>query len=105
MQITDIGIGRGSSDRVFLQLQQNTRRVSCTVNDKELENLPLFINVNLMENIVEHFEDMRNYGEELRSDEELAYLIKCLEDNIPYQGFFHEIYSSDAPFAYEACEI
>lgn len=35
----------------------------------------------------------------------LAYLIKCLEDNIPYQGFFHEIYSSDAPFTYEACEI
>ncbi|WP_312431079.1 hypothetical protein [Lacrimispora sp.] len=58
-----------------------------------------------MENIVEHFEDMRNYGEELRSDEELAYLIKCLEDNIPYQGFFHEIYSSDAPFTYEACEM
>ncbi len=80
-------------------------RSETEIDDKELENLPLFINVNLMENIVEHFKDIHNYGEELRSDEELSYLIKCLEDNIPYQGFFHEIYSSDAPFSYEACEM
>lgn len=80
-------------------------RSETEINDKMLENLPLFINVNLMENILEHFEAMRNYGEDLIGDEELSYLLKCLEDEIPYEGFFHEIYSCDKPFEYKACEM
>ncbi|MDF2939247.1 MAG: aminoglycoside phosphotransferase, partial [Paenibacillaceae bacterium] len=32
---------------------------------------------------------------------ELSYRIKCLEDDIPYLGFFHDIYSCEAPFEYE----
>ncbi|HCL02486.1 MAG TPA: aminoglycoside phosphotransferase [Lachnoclostridium phytofermentans] len=75
------------------------------IDNLMLDKLPLFINVTLMESIVEHFEDMRNYGEELRSDEELSYLIKCLEDDIPYHGFFHEIYSCKEPFTYEERNI
>ncbi|MFJ7666613.1 phosphotransferase enzyme family protein [Lysinibacillus sp. NPDC097195] len=72
-----------------------------TIENSLLDKLPLFIQVNLMENIVDAFEVMRNNGEELVCDEELAYLIKCLEDNIPFKGFFHEIYSCDEPFEYE----
>jgi Ser/Thr protein kinase RdoA (MazF antagonist) len=71
------------------------------IDNLMLDKLPLFINVVLMESIVEHFEDMRNCGEELRSDQELSYLIKCLEDEIPYMGFFHEIYRCEEPFEYE----
>lgn len=66
-----------------------------------LEQLPLFIQVVLLENIVDEFECMKIEGEEPEEDEELAYRIKCMEENIPYMGFFHEIYSCKEPFVYE----
>jgi Ser/Thr protein kinase RdoA (MazF antagonist) len=70
-----------------------------------LDQLPLFIKATLMESIVDAFEVMRNDGEEPECDEELSYCIKCLEDDIPYVGFFHEIYSCEEPFAYEKRDI
>ncbi|MGE8057951.1 phosphotransferase enzyme family protein, partial [Bacillus mycoides] len=48
---------------------------------------------------------MRNNGEEPECDEELSYRIKCLEDDIPYMGFFHKIYSFKEPFEYEERNI
>jgi len=71
------------------------------IEQSMLDQLPLFIKVTLMENILDRFECMRNNGEEPECDEELSYLIKCMEDDIPYMGFFHEIYSCEEPFAYE----
>jgi Ser/Thr protein kinase RdoA (MazF antagonist) len=75
------------------------------IDDKMLKNLQLFINVNIMESIIDAFEVMHNNGEKPECDEQLSYLIKCMEDEIPYEGFFHEIYSCDEPFEYEAREI
>lgn len=76
-------------------------RSETKIEESMLDMLPLFIKVTLMENIVDTFEVMQNHGEEPKCDEELSYLIKCLEDDIPYKGFFHEIYSSEEPFEYE----
>lgn len=70
-----------------------------------LEKLPLFIKITLMENIIDEFECMRNNGKERECDEELSYCIKCLEDDISYIGFFHEIYSCEEPFEYEKRNI
>lgn len=70
------------------------------IESSMLDELSLFIKVNLMEGIVDAFEVMRNNGDEPECDEELSYLIKCMEDNIPYMGFFHEIYSCKEPFKY-----
>ncbi len=75
------------------------------IEDSMLDKLPLFIQVTLMEGIVDAFEVMRNNGKKLECDEELSYLIKCLEDDIPYKGFFHEIYSCEEPFEYEKRSI
>jgi hypothetical protein len=80
-------------------------RSETRIEDSVLEKLPLFINVTLMENIVSEFECMRNNGKEPKCDEELSYCIKCLEDDIPYMGFFHEIYSCEEPFEYEERNI
>jgi len=80
-------------------------RSETSIEDAMLEKLPLFINVNIMEGIVDAFEVMRNNGEEPECDEDLSYRIKCLEDDIPYKGFFHEIYSCEAPFEYEERNI
>ncbi|MDN4602354.1 phosphotransferase [Paenibacillus sp. F6_3S_P_1C] len=71
------------------------------IADDMLEKLPLFIQVTLLENILDRFEVLQRSGEETEGDdEELLYLIKCMEEAIPYKGFFHEMYSTEAPFAY-----
>lgn len=80
-------------------------RSETEIDDFMLEQLPLFIQAILMENMIDAFEVMRNNGEEAKCDEELSYLIKCLEEDIPYKGFFHEIYSCEAPFEYEERKI
>ena len=73
-------------------------RSETKVNDSMLKKLPLFIQAVTMENIVDAFEVMRDNDEELECDEELSYLIKCIEDDIPYKGFFHEFYRAEKPF-------
>ncbi|UVI33465.1 phosphotransferase enzyme family protein [Paenibacillus spongiae] len=80
-------------------------RSETKVENSMLDKLPLFIKLNLMERIIDEFECMRNNGEEPKCNEELSYCIKCLEDDIPYMGFFHEIYSCEEPFEYEERNI
>jgi Ser/Thr protein kinase RdoA (MazF antagonist) len=80
-------------------------RSETAIEPSMLDKIPLFIQVNLMENIVDAFEVMRNNGEEPSCDEELSYRIKCLEDDIPYMGFFDDIYSCEEPFEYEERDI
>ncbi|WP_133580486.1 phosphotransferase enzyme family protein [Aureibacillus halotolerans] len=75
------------------------------IESSMLDKLPLFIQINLIENIVDAFEGFKKSGHELGCDEELAYLIKCLEDEITYLGFFHDIYSHEEPFEYEERKI
>ncbi len=75
------------------------------IDNKMLENLQLFIKVSIMESIIDAFEVMHFNEEKPVCNEQLSYLIKCMEDEIPYNGFFHEIYSCDEPFEYEAREI
>ncbi|KKO53174.1 aminoglycoside phosphotransferase [Paenibacillus sp. DMB20] len=80
-------------------------RSETKIDDSMLDKLPLFFKLTLMEGIVDTFEVMRNNGEDPACDEGLSYRIKCLEDDIPYRGFFHEIYSCEKPFAYEKRNI
>jgi len=80
-------------------------RSETEINDSALENLQLFIQTTVMENIVDAFEVMHNNGEKPECNEELSYLIKCIEDDIPYKGFFHSIYLWDEPFKYEVRDI
>lgn len=76
-------------------------RSETRIEKSMLDKLPLFLKVTLMEGIVDIFEIMRNNGEDPECDEGLSYRIKCLEDDIPFRGFFHEIYSCENPFEYE----
>ncbi|WP_311295108.1 phosphotransferase [Paenibacillus sp. MER TA 81-3] len=80
-------------------------RSETKIEDSMLNQVPLFIQVCAMENIVDYFEVMQNAGEEPECDEVLSYLIKCLEEDIPYKGFFHDIYSCEEPFEYEGRNI
>lgn len=75
-------------------------RLETGLDESLLEKLPFFINVVMMVLIVDAFEYIRNNGEEPDYDFELSFLIKCIEDDIPYLGFYHEIYSCEKPFVY-----
>lgn len=76
-------------------------RSETDIDPAMLDRLPLMIQAVTMENIMDAFTVMRNQGEALACDESLSYLIRCMENDIPYQGFFHEIYSAEEPFEAE----
>lgn len=76
-------------------------RSETTISDEMLMHMPFMIQVVLMENIIDEFETLTNEGEEIECDGEQAYRIRCIMDDIPYLGFFHPIYSPDAPFELE----
>lgn len=80
-------------------------RSETNIENSMLDKLPLFIQATFMENIIDEFEQIQNNSEELEYNEELSYLIKCLEYDIPYAGFFHAIYSCEQPFEYEKRNI
>lgn len=96
----DAGKRKQFMDNYFAAVLQGYRSET-DLEDTVLELLPLFIQVNLIENIVDAFEVRRDTGEEELDESELHYLSKCLLEDIPYKGFFHEIYSCKSPFAYE----
>jgi Ser/Thr protein kinase RdoA (MazF antagonist) len=100
----DTDIRKKFMEDYFAIVLAGYRSETC-IEDSMLDQLSLFIKVNLMDSIVDSFEVMRNNGEEPECDEELSYRIKCLEEDIPYNGFFHEIYSWEEPFEYEKRNI
>jgi hypothetical protein len=61
-------------------------RSETRVDDSMVEQLPLFIQATLMENIAEQFKDMRDNGEEPNCGEELSYLLTCLESECQKAG-------------------
>lgn len=76
-------------------------RSECTIEDRELENLELFVNVVLMENIVDDFEVLKANHREFFFDEEKSYNVKCLVDDLPWFGFYSDIFNVESPFEVE----
>lgn len=73
-------------------------RSETDVDDEMIDKLPLFLRVVLMEGILDEYEVQINEGEDPETDEEQAYRVKCMLQDIPYFGFFDPIYSVNAPF-------
>lgn len=84
-------------DAYFQTALTGYRSETCCM-DEMLSMLPLFLQVTQMEAVLDYFEYARLMGETLECDEELAYQIQCLEEDIPYLGFFDGIYACEAPF-------
>ena len=61
-------------------------RSETDVPDDLPENLPLFIDMTIIENVVDEFECSAREGE-LPDDEDIEDLVKCLVGDIPYAGF------------------
>jgi len=62
-----------------------------------LNRLPLFLKLVQVEEFFHFIQYIDTMDEEIQAG--LKYKIKCIEDDIPYLGFFDSIYSPDKPFA------
>ncbi|HSF81581.1 MAG TPA: phosphotransferase [Anaerolineales bacterium] len=62
-----------------------------------LERLPLFVRLIQVEEFL-HFVRYIDVPDDERQAQ-LAYKIKCIEDEIPYMGFFDSLYSQQRPFS------
>ena len=85
----------------FLKVIVEGYRSETGLEDCLLEKFPFFINTVITVLITEAFEHIRSKGEEPEYDFGLSYLIKCIEDDIPYMGFFNDIFSCETPFEHE----
>ena len=61
-------------------------RSETTVPDDLLNQLPLFIDMTIIENVLDEFECCAREGE-LPDDEDIGDLAACLINDIPYAGF------------------
>lgn len=62
-----------------------------------LERLPLFIKLIQVEEFLHYAQYLGKPNDELQG--ELNYKIKCIENVIPYMGFFDDMYSPEKPFS------
>lgn len=63
-----------------------------------LDRLPFFLKLVEMDNFLDELRYRTLSGEGLEPDEELGYTIRCIDEGIPYFGFFEQIYSTEHPF-------
>lgn len=62
-----------------------------------LARLPLFLKLVHVVEFLHFVQYIDEPDEEVQA--ELNYRIKCIEDDIPYLGFFDRIYSPERPFS------
>lgn len=102
----DIDKRRGFMDGYFKTVLDGYK-TETSISDSMLEKLPLFIQAVVMEGILDELE-VRQHGDYIDDEDDedddgwLMYHVKCITDDILYEGFFDEIYSCDSPFVLEA---
>ncbi|MCL2064935.1 MAG: phosphotransferase [Candidatus Cloacimonetes bacterium] len=75
-----------------------------TLSNYWLTKLELFIKVVEMEYLINIFQHLEANNGSLETNEELNYRITCIENDIPYFGFFDNIYNPDNPFCLPIAE-
>jgi len=65
-----------------------------------LDQMPLFLRLIQMQELMHYLKNLDTPDEELQA--ELRYKIRCIELDIPYLGYFDDLYSPETPFAIPA---
>jgi len=68
-----------------------------TLSRSWLDRMPLFLRLVQMQELRYFAQYLDKPDEEIQAG--LRYKIRCIEEDIPYLGFFDRIYSSETPFA------
>ncbi len=67
-----------------------------TLNEVWLDRLPLFLRLIQMQELMHYAQYLDEPDKELQAG--LRYKIRCIEEDIPYMGFFDDIFSPKRPF-------
>ena len=67
-----------------------------TLSDEWLARLPLFLRLIQMQELTYYAQYLNGSDEEIQAG--LRYKIRCIENDIPYLGFFDDVFSSERPF-------
>ncbi len=87
---------RSFMDHYFDQVMQGYNREN-SLDEQWLKRLPLFLKLVQVEEFLYFVQYIDSEDEEIGAG--LNYKIKCIEEDIPYLGFFDSIYSPEKPFA------
>jgi Ser/Thr protein kinase RdoA (MazF antagonist) len=68
-----------------------------SLGDEWLRRLPTFIRLVQVEEFLHFAQYLDEPDEELQA--RLRYKVKCIEEEIPYMGFFDSLYSPERPFS------
>ncbi|MGC9347744.1 MAG: phosphotransferase enzyme family protein [Anaerolineae bacterium] len=82
-------------DRYFALVLEGYEREN-TLSEAWLARLPLFLRVIQMQELLYYLRYFDDPDDEIQAG--LRYKIRCVEDDIPYLGFFDPIYSPERPF-------
>jgi Ser/Thr protein kinase RdoA (MazF antagonist) len=85
-------------DRYMGHVMQGYTREN-TLSAEWLDRMPLFLRLIQMQELIHYAQylDDPDLDEEIQAG--LRYKIKCIENDIPYLGFFDDLYSPETPFA------
>jgi hypothetical protein len=83
-------------DRYMEQVMEGYTREN-TLSSEWLARLPLFLRLVQMQELVYFAQYLGGPDEEIQA--RLRYKIRCIEDDIPYLGFFDRVFSPETPFA------
>ena len=83
-------------DRYMEQVMEGYTREN-TLSSEWLDRLPLFLRLVQMQELVYYAQYLDEPDEEIQAG--LRYKIRCIEEDIPYLGFFDNIFSPKNPFA------
>ena len=95
----DAGKRRAFMEWYFAQVLQGYRSET-TISDTELSRLQEMIRLVLLENVLDEFENAEDEeDEDDEEDEEILYRLRCIAEEIPYWGFFSDVYTVEHPFS------
>jgi Ser/Thr protein kinase RdoA (MazF antagonist) len=83
-------------DRYMEQVMEGYNNEN-TLSNEWLRRLPLFLRLVQMQELMHFAQYLDEPEEEIQA--ELRYKIRCIENDIPYMGFFDDIYSPEKPFS------
>jgi Ser/Thr protein kinase RdoA (MazF antagonist) len=83
-------------DRYMTQVMEGYTREN-TLSSEWLDRLPLFLRMVQMQELMHYAQYLGGPDEEIQA--RLRYKIRCIEEDIPYLGFFDSVYSPETPFA------
>lgn len=87
---------RAYMDHYFAQVLEGYNKAN-SLSDEWLNRLPLFLQLIHMEEFLHYARYVDDAGDEMQA--ELNYRIHCIENDIPYLGFFDEVFSPQNPFS------